>query len=178
MYLLRGISPRALSIVSLRSLERQMPIITFLSLIKVYNSDNEFTKIALLKYMKLFTREFYYKAELDYVIVGMLDSRYPSSMRYNQIEKEISSCLPRKVPSATLSLHLGDLRFRHVLDKRKEQNRHTFYSLTKEFKDKLDIQKTEHPESYEKNALSLDHFRRQWSFSLDNIMTTLEEYEY
>jgi len=149
-----------------------------LSLVKVYNPDNEFTKLALLKHMKLFTREYYYKAELDYVIVDMLDSRYPNYVRYNRIEKEISSCLPRKIPSATLSLHLRDLRFRHVLDKREEKNRHTSYSLTKEFKDELDIQKKQHPANYEKITLSLDHFRRQWSFSLDNIMTTLEEYEY
>jgi hypothetical protein len=144
-----------------------MPKTTFLFLTKVYNPDNEFIEIGFLKHMKLFTREYYHKAELDYAIVNIIDSKYPSPLRYSQIEREISSCLPRKIPSATLSFHLWDLnRFRHVLDKRKASNGHTFYSLTKEFKDKLDIQKKLHPANYEKRTLSLRRFRRQWSFPL------------
>jgi hypothetical protein len=42
------------------------------------------------------------------------------------------------------------MRFRHVLDKKEEKNGYTFYSLTKEFKDQLDVQKKQHPTDYVK----------------------------
>ena len=113
----------------------------------------------------MFTREPYYKHTLDYAIVDTLDSRYPSYLRYRELEKEVS--LYHKVPSATLSFHLWDMRFRHVLDKKEEKNGYTFYSLTNEFKDQLDAQKKQHPTDYVKETLSLPEFRRQWSIPVD-----------
>ncbi|MGB8035004.1 MAG: hypothetical protein WCF03_14415 [Nitrososphaeraceae archaeon] len=117
--------------------------------------------------MKFFTREPYYKHTLDYVIVDTLDSRYPSYLRYRELEKEVS--LYHKVPSATLSFHLWDMRFRHVLDKKEEKNGYTFYSLTNEFKDQLDAQKKQHPTDCVKETLSLPEFRRQWSIPIEPL---------
>jgi hypothetical protein len=96
-----------------------MPITIFLFSVK---SDNiiSLLKILLLNKLKFFTREPYYKHTLDYVIVDTLDSCYPSYLRYRELEKEVS--LYHKVPSATLSFHLWDMRFRHVLDKKEEKN--------------------------------------------------------
>jgi hypothetical protein len=168
MYLLRGTSPLALCRAALRLLGMLTPIIIVGSFIKVHNLDKGFTKIHLLNKLKLFKREPYYKHELDYFVVEMLDVVYPSYLRYGDIEKEISSHLSHKVPSATLSFHLWDLfRFRHVLDKRKEKNRHTYYSLTKEFKDALDKQKKEYPANFAKKTLSLENFSRAHRMMLD-----------
>jgi hypothetical protein len=66
-------------------------------------------KIRHLKQLKLFTREYYYKHELDYVIIELLDAKYPLCPRYSELEREINSRLSSKVPSATLSFHLWDL---------------------------------------------------------------------
>jgi hypothetical protein len=132
-------------------------------LIPLYGS----VKIPLLKQLKLFSKEYYYKHELDYVIVEILDSKYPLYLRYSEIEKTINAGLSRKVPSATLSSHLLDLNlFRNVLNKRKEKNRHTFYSLTKKFKDDLDIQKRKYPTTFAKVTLSLPKFSRSTSIEL------------
>jgi len=89
-------------------------------------------------------------------------------MRYSELEKEINSGLSHKVPSATLSFHLSELSFfRNVLDKRKEKNRHTSYSLTKKFKDELDIQKRKYPTTFAKETLSLRNFSRSTSIELE-----------
>ena len=118
--------------------------------------------------MKLYSREYYYKHELDYVIVEILDTKYPSYLRYSELEKEINSGLSRKVSPATLSFHLSELSFfRNVLDKRKEKNRHTSYSLTKKFKDELDIQKRKYPTTFAKETLSLRNFSRSTSIELE-----------
>ena len=49
MYLLRGISPRSLSIVSLRTSGMEMPIITVLSSVKIINPDNNLLAAEYLK---------------------------------------------------------------------------------------------------------------------------------
>ena len=157
---------KSITISSLRVLGRHTPINIFLFSVK---SDNiiSLLKILLLNKLKFFTREPYYKHTLDYVIVDTLDSRYPSYLRYRELEKEVS--LYHKVPSATLSFHLWDMRFRHVLDKKEEKNGYTFYSLTNEFKDQLDAQKKQHPTDYVKETLSLPEFRRQWSILVEPL---------
>ncbi|MGA9842827.1 MAG: hypothetical protein WBQ25_10970 [Nitrososphaeraceae archaeon] len=115
----------------------------------------------------MYTREYYYKHELDYAIVEMLEQKYPSHLRYSEIEKEINSYLSYKIPSATLSFHLTDLySMRNVLEKKKKRNGYTYYSLTREFKEVLDKQKKIDPTYYTKEALSLRHFNRQLSFPL------------
>jgi len=108
--------------------------------------------------VKLFLKDHYYKHTLDFVIVELLDVKYPSYLRYYEIEKEVS--LYHKVPSKTLSLHLRDLRLRNALEKIKQKNNHTFYSLTNEFKVELDIQKRNYPIIFVKEALSLRRFTR------------------
>ena len=75
--------------------------------------------MGFLKQLKLFTREYYYKHELDYAIVEMLEQEYPSCLRNSEIEKEINSYLSSKVPSATLSFHLTDMcSIRDILKKK------------------------------------------------------------
>ena len=52
MYVLRGISPRSSSIVSLRTLGMEMPIITVLSAVKIINPDNNLLAAEYLKHRK------------------------------------------------------------------------------------------------------------------------------
>jgi hypothetical protein len=114
-----------------------------------------------LKQLKLFSKEYYYKHELDYLIIEILDSKYPSYLRYSELENEINSGLSHKVSSGTFSSHLLELRlFRNVLVKSKEKNRHTSYSLTRGFKDQLEILKRNHPITFAKETLSLPKFSR------------------
>jgi hypothetical protein len=128
---------------------------------------SDFTKIGFLKQLKLFTREYYYKHELDYAIVELIDAKYPLPVRYSEIEKEINLHLSHKIPSATLSFHLTDLyEIRDVLEKKKRRNGYTYYSLTKEFKKELDKQRKIDPDNYSKEALSSSPFKRQWSYPL------------
>ncbi|HEY7079665.1 MAG TPA: hypothetical protein VH500_08190 [Nitrososphaeraceae archaeon] len=97
----------------------------------------------------------------------MLEQKYPSLLRYSEIEKEINSYLSRKIPSATLSFHLTDLySIRAVLKKKKERNGYTYYSLTKEFKKELDKQKKIPPANHAIQALSSGRFKRQLSYPL------------
>ena len=97
----------------------------------------------------------------------MLEEKYPSHLRYCEIEKEINSYLSNKIPSATMSFHLTDLySMRYVLKKKKKRNGFTYYSLTGEFKKELDKQKEIHPTNYIREALSSGHFKRQLSFPL------------
>jgi DNA-binding HxlR family transcriptional regulator len=98
-----------------------------------------------------------YKYILDYAIVDILDTKHRSYLRYHELEQEIS--LHCKLSSATLVRHLTRLVGRNVLERRIEQNNSkTFYSLTKEFKVSLDIQKKHYPKSYFEKTLSLNNF--------------------
>jgi DNA-binding HxlR family transcriptional regulator len=113
---------------------------------------------------------YYYKHVLDYAIVEILDAIYPSFLRYHELEQEIS--LHCRIPSSTLSRHLKRLVGKEILSRREEKKYGpTFYSLTKKFKDSLDIQKKHYPPSYlektfllhpfNKNANSFD-FKKEW----------------
>ena len=98
-----------------------------------------------------------YKYILDYAIVDILDTKHTSYLRYHELEQEIS--LHGKLSSATLVRHLTRLVGRNVLERRIEQNNSkTFYSLTKEFKVSLDIQKKHYPKGYFEKTLSLNNF--------------------
>lgn len=119
----------------------------------------------LLSKLQYYSREPYYKHELDYLLVEILDTKYPLYMRYRDLEKELN--LYGKISSTTLSLHLTDLRLRDVLYRRKEKNGHTFYLLTEKFKGELEIKKEKYPTSFAKETLSLPNFMRDSRIPLD-----------
>lgn len=104
-----------------------------------------------------------YRKVLDYAIVDIVDLKH-SSLRYCEIEREIS--VHCRVSSATLSRHLTRLVGRNVLHRIVEENGHTFYSLTKRFKESMDIQKKHYPVNYIEKTLSLHDFRQfDYSFT-------------
>jgi DNA-binding HxlR family transcriptional regulator len=108
-----------------------------------------------------------YKDILDYTIIDILDTKYPSCLRYYELEREIS--LHCKISSSTLARHLARLVGRKALDRQEEKKYgHTFYSLTKEFKDSLHIQKKYYPKNYFEKTLSLNNYRiTDYGFDFD-----------
>ncbi|MDP9287229.1 MAG: hypothetical protein M3P08_03420 [Thermoproteota archaeon] len=100
---------------------------------------------------------YYYKRTLDYAIVEILDTVYPAFLRYHELEEEIS--LHCTIPSSTMSRHLKRLVGKQILHRREEKKYGpTFYSLTKKFKDSLDIQKKHYPMNYLEETFSLSSF--------------------
>src|SRR6476620_6022808 len=97
----------------------------------------------------------YYKDALDYAIIEIVDTK-GSPLRYHELEEEIN--LHCNLCSATLSLHLRKLVDREVLYRREEKNGHTFYSLTKKFKDALDIQKKRNTTKFIEKTLDISTF--------------------
>jgi hypothetical protein len=102
--------------------------------------------------------------EVDYIIVAILEEKYPKSIRNKGLVEEISRRCQQKRPSismsgqtlpigykpakqleepapSTLSRRLTDLYERMVLDRRVDKARGTHYILEKEFKQKLDSEK-------------------------------------
>ena len=108
----------------------------------------------------------YYKDALDYAIVDILEAK-ELALRYHELEGEIRSYC--SVSSATLSLHLRALVGGNVLQRRIEKNGHTFYSLTSEFKEALEIQKKHYPTNYLEETLLLSTFRKRPWFSFRKV---------
>ena len=104
---------------------------------------------------------YFYKDTLDYAIVDILDTK-KYRLRYHEIEEEIRSHC--KLSSSTLSRHLTGLINRNILHKEQEMNGHTFYSLTEEFNDSLNLQRKHYPTGYLEKTLSLHNFDRSREF--------------
>jgi DNA-binding transcriptional ArsR family regulator len=73
-----------------------------------------------------------YDEDLDHWIVRILRDSRQLELQHNQLESEVN--LRHKVSSATLSSHLDKLYRREILYIRVDKNKHTYYSLTEEFK--------------------------------------------
>jgi DNA-binding HxlR family transcriptional regulator len=101
---------------------------------------------------------------LDYAVVDILDTKYPLSLGYNELVKEIS--IYCNVPHYTLSRHLKRLVGKEILY-RKENRKYgpTFYSLTTKFKESLDIQRKHYPTNYLENTFSLYPYSR-WRYEV------------
>jgi DNA-binding transcriptional ArsR family regulator len=103
--------------------------------------------------------EYYYKNELDYAILEILDIKYPLSLRCKEIEQEINLHLESKIRPSTLSRHLRRLEERKVIDRTQDWKcGPTHYSLKKEFKDSLDTNKQQYPTTYIQETLSLTSY--------------------
>lgn len=101
----------------------------------------------------------YYKDTLDYAIVDILDTKYPSSLRYKELVEEINKYC--RIPHSTLSRHLKRLVGKEILYRTEDRKYGpTFYSLTKKFKKSLDIQKKRYPTNYIQETFSLHPFRK------------------
>jgi hypothetical protein len=103
------------------------------------------------------------------MIVEILEKKYPHSLRYKELEKEVNlRCKGKRPSTATLTKYLDMLSGREsqyslfigkgVLHRKVEENRSTRYSLTKELKDSLDRQKGKSPTTYIQDTLSLPQF--------------------
>jgi hypothetical protein len=108
----------------------------------------------------------YYKEALDFAIVDILETKV-SPLQYNKLEGQIKSYCP--VSSATLSLHLRALVGGKVLQRIVENNGHTFYSLTGEFREALEIQKKHDPTQYLEKTLSLPSFQKKTWHSFHRV---------
>jgi hypothetical protein len=107
--------------------------------------------------------------EVAIMIVEILEYKYPHSLTYKELEKEVNLRCKGKEPSSAIftnylymlcgiySQYLSSI-YKGVLSRKVEDNRSTHYSLTKEFKDSLDIQKRKSPTTYIEDALSLSQF--------------------
>jgi len=114
----------------------------------------------------------YYKEALDYAVVDILDRKYPVYLRYNELVQEIT--IYCSVPPSTLSRHLKRLVGKEILYRREDKKYGpTFYSLTKKFKDSLDIQKKHYATNYIEKTVSLYpynqsavgfDFKKGWSY--------------
>lgn len=102
---------------------------------------------------------YYYKDVLDYAIVEILNEKYPLRLRYKELEQGINLYLESKISPSTLYRHLEELVFRWVIYK-KQLRKHgpSYYSLTKKFKNALDIKKKHFPNTYAQETLSLSSF--------------------
>ena len=109
--------------------------------------------------------------EVAIMIVEILEDKYPHSLTYKELEKEVNlRCKGKEPSSATFTNYLYMLSgrksqyyisfaaYKGVVNRRVEDNLSTHYSLTKEFKDSLDRQKGESPITYIEYALSLPQF--------------------
>jgi hypothetical protein len=112
--------------------------------------------------------------QIAITIVEILEKKYPNSLTYKELEKEVNLCYAGQEPSsATLTNYLNMLSgrktqyikfvYKGVLYRRIEENLTTHYSLTKEFKDSLERQKLERQKeesltNYIEGALSLHQF--------------------
>lgn len=75
---------------------------------------------------------------MDDCIVYIFTEHKFSELRYNLLEKEMN--LRHRVSTATLSSHLKKLYGREILCIRVKKNGHTYYSLTKRFRDRLEYE--------------------------------------
>jgi hypothetical protein len=107
--------------------------------------------------------------QIAITIVEILEKKYPNSLTYKELEKEVNLRYKGQEPSsATLTNYLNMLSgrktqyisfvYKGVLHRKIEENLTTRYSLTKEFKDSLDIQKGKSPTTYIQDTLSLPQF--------------------
>ena len=99
-------------------------------------------------------------------MVNILDTK-KYRLRYHELEEEIRSYC--KLSSPTLSRHLTRLINRNVLYKDEQINGHTFYSLTEEFNDSLNIQRKHYPTGYLEKTLSLHNFDRSREFGSSHL---------
>jgi DNA-binding MarR family transcriptional regulator len=99
-----------------------------------------------------------YKYILDYAIVDVLDTKLPSYLRYQELEQEIS--LHCKLSSSTLARHLKRLVGGTIVERKVEKDGHTSYSLTRDFREKLDIKKKSYPMNYLDMTFSLYPFNQ------------------
>jgi DNA-binding PadR family transcriptional regulator len=111
----------------------------------------------------------YYKNRLDYAIVDILDTR-DTHARYFELE----SSLCCRVSSSSLVRHLKRLVGGKIIDRKVEKDGHTLYALTKQFKEKLDIQKKAYPANYLAMTFSLYPFNQyeyevSYSFHKDRL---------
>jgi hypothetical protein len=104
--------------------------------------------------------------ELDIIAVKILEKKYPFSLIYTRLVDEINLRFEGKNPStATFRSHLVNLCDRDILNKERDRYGGTHYSLTKEFKDLLDIQKNNYPIAYVEKTL----YSHQFSGYLDSF---------
>jgi hypothetical protein len=107
--------------------------------------------------------------QIAITIVELLEEKYPYSLSYKQLGEEVNLRYKGEEPSsATFTNYLCMLSgrksqyipfiYRGVLHRKMEENRSTHYSLTKEFKDSLDIQKGKSHTTYIHDTLSLPQF--------------------
>jgi hypothetical protein len=124
--------------------------------------------------------------EVDYIIVAILEEKYPKSIRNKGLVEEISRRCQQKRPSismsgqtlpiaykpakqleepapSTLSRRLTDLYERMVLDRRVDKARGTHYILEKEFKQKLDSEKNKEKSDKEKRRFGETYIHRALS---------------
>jgi DNA-binding HxlR family transcriptional regulator len=110
--------------------------------------------------------QYYYKNELDYAILEILNIKYPLNLRYKEIEQEINLHLESKVPASTLWRHLRRLEGRNVINREQDWKRGpTHYSLKKEFKSALGILKKQYPTDYMQKTLALTSYSGFLGFS-------------
>jgi len=107
--------------------------------------------------------------QIAIAIIEILEEKYPYFLTYKQLEEAVNLRYKGKEPSsATFTNYLYMLSGRKsqyipfiytgVLHRKIEENLTTHYSLTKEFKDSLDIQKGKSPTTYIQYTLSLAQF--------------------
>ncbi len=107
--------------------------------------------------------------QIAIAIIEILEENYPYSLSYKQLEEEVNfRCKGEEPSSATFTNYLYMLSgiksqyisfvYKGVLHRKIEENLTTHYSLTKEFKDSLDIQKGKSPTTYIQYTLSLAQF--------------------
>jgi hypothetical protein len=107
--------------------------------------------------------------QIAITIVETLDKKYPNSLTYKELKKEVNLRYKGKEPSsATFTNYLNMLSgrksqyisfvYQGVLHRKIEENLTTGYSLIKEYKDSLDIQKGKFRTAYIQETLSLPQF--------------------
>lgn len=97
-----------------------------------------------------------YKHTLHYAIMDILDIEH-SPLRFHELEKKIEKYC--KIYPPTLARHLKILAGRNIVKRTLLKNGRAVYTLTKEFKDALEIQKKHYPTSYWKKIFSLRTFQ-------------------
>lgn len=95
-----------------------------------------------------------YDENLDRWIVRIFLDSKGLELRHNQLQRELNLRLEDKPSTATLSSHLDKLYRRQILNVRVNEKKHTYYSLTKTFKDVLEIESRNSLANYLENAFS------------------------
>ena len=107
--------------------------------------------------------------QIAITILKILEKRYPHTLRYKELEKEVNlRCKGKKPSTRTFTKYLNQLSgresqysrfiYKGVLNRKVEEDCSTHYSLTKEFRDSLDIQKGASTTTYIQYTLSLAQF--------------------